>query len=115
MSTTTTYAVIYEDEDDGSVSAHVPDLAVYVSAPTMRKAQKLVRDGIEFFLADRAKQGSPPPKPSRTEYVAVRGTKIIKTVGAAAYALGSRTSVKKAAAARANGLKGGRPRKQARS
>jgi hypothetical protein len=37
MSTATkTYAVVYEDEDDGGVSAYVPDLAVFVSAPSMR-------------------------------------------------------------------------------
>ena len=37
MSTATkAYAVVYEDEGDGGVSAYVPDLAVFVSANILR-------------------------------------------------------------------------------
>jgi hypothetical protein len=115
MSTATkAYAVVYEDEGDGGVSAYVPDLAVYVSAPSMRQAQRLVREGIEIYMTELKKAGGEVPEPtSQTEYVSVRGTRTIKSVSALAAALGRRTSAKKAKSSAANGRKGGRPRKSA--
>jgi hypothetical protein len=114
MSATVAYAVVYEELEDGTVSAYVPDLAVYVSAPTRRQAQKDIRTGVTLQLAEMARSGQPlPPARSQTEYIAVKGHRAVKTINAAAAALGRRTSPIKAAAVRENGRKGGRPRKQA--
>lgn len=115
---TTRYPIVFEAEDSGAVSAYVPGLPVYAAADTVEKAEDAVRDLLALYVEDRRARGLDLPKPQTGVKVArvttSRGRSNVAIVGPAAL-LGHQRSLRKAAAARRNGRRGGRPPSPARS
>ena len=110
---TTHYPILLEAEATGAVSAYVPDLPVYAAGNTAEEAEQAIRHLLASYLSDRQAKGLPLPasrtivKVARINATALRST--VAIVSSAAL-LGRERSARKAAAARRNGLQGGRPR-----
>jgi predicted RNase H-like HicB family nuclease len=112
---TSHYPVVIEHEPNGTVSAYVVGLpGVFAAADTERRATAEIRKALKAHLAAVETLGIQSSIVRATLRVAKisSGRGIVTSVGFVGLGalMGRRRSPKKAAAARANGLKGGRPR-----
>lgn len=116
---TSHYPIVLEHEDNGSVSAYVVGVpGVFAAADSEGAAARAIRSALQahFAALQTLPRTSQPVRASlRVARITYRahGKPEVGLVGLGAL-LGRRRSIKKATAARANGRKGGRPRKSAR-
>jgi predicted RNase H-like HicB family nuclease len=110
---TTRYPILLQAEATGAVSAYVPGLPVCAAGNTADEAERAIRDRLASYLSDRQAKGLPLPASRTTVKVARINTTALRSTVAivsSAALLGRERSPRKAAAARRNGLRGGRPR-----
>ena len=111
MATVTHFPIVFEPEASGAVSAYVVGLPVYAQAPTEKAVARDILATLDAYLAAHPNAASGASiKVARRERHGQRSLSL-KSVAAL---VASRTSRRKAAAARANGRLGGRPRKSVR-
>ena len=104
------HPIVLETEASGAVSAYVPGLPVYAAADSHTKAERAIRAVLTAYL--EAHPGSRSDAQVRVARFSDRQKTKVHIVGVAAL-VGARRSATKARAARANGRRGGRPRKAA--
>ena len=104
------FPIVFEPEANGAISAYVVGLPVYAQTMTRRATARAIRVTLAAYL----KANPETPMPASTIQVAKVGPYARVSLLSPAALVGRRTSLKKAASSRANGLLGGRPRKQAR-
>jgi len=108
------FPIVMEPEASGTISAYVVGLPVYAQGPTPAKAEQAIRRTLAAYL-----EAHPDTESSRA-LIRVASVQCYRrqrpaeiTISSAASLIATGTSRRKAAAARANGLLGGRPRKTA--
>jgi len=107
------FPVVIERESNGSYSAWIAGLpGVYAAADTAAAAKRGIRGALTAHLRALKKSG-PQPKPKTVVTVLRWDAAGLKYVGVGAL-LGRSSSRAKAAAARRNGMRGGRPRANSR-
>jgi len=113
------YTVVVERESNGTYSAWVPGVpGAYASANSEAQARRGIQQALEAVLEWRATQASESAVETYASVWRLRHNPSARTaagrwqmVNPRASDLGRRTSPAKARASRANGAKGGRPRK----
>jgi predicted RNase H-like HicB family nuclease len=66
------YAVVFERADDGSWSAYAPDVpGVVAAAGTRDEAEVRMREALQLYGEELARQGESPPTP-RSEIAVIR-------------------------------------------
>jgi predicted RNase H-like HicB family nuclease len=113
------YPIVLEHETNGTVSAYVVGVpGVFAAADSERAAASAIRVALEAHLTalQSLPSATPPLRASLRVARITYGHELTPRVGVVGLGalLGRTRSAKKAAAARANGRKGGRPRKAAR-
>jgi predicted RNase H-like HicB family nuclease len=108
----TRYPIVFEAEESGAIGASVPGLSIYAAGDTAGEAEQAVRELLALYVDDRHARGLALPEPQTGVKVArvttVHGRSTVSILSPAAL-LGRQRSAKKAAAARRNGRRGGRP------
>jgi len=111
------FSVVFLHEDNGTVSAHPPELpGVYAIADTLGEARRGIRRALEGYLRELAERGWDVPV-RRADVAVVRVESCnsqprAQLVGVGAL-LGRKKSRAKATSSRENGRKGGRPKQSA--
>ena len=110
---TTRYPIVFETEENGAISAYVPDLPVYAAAETHHATERAIRQVLAAYLAEHPDLPSSRTTVKVARVAATRRGHVVTIVGAGAL-VGHLRSSRTAAASRANGARGGRPRRIAR-
>jgi predicted RNase H-like HicB family nuclease len=67
------YTAVFEQEAEGGWAAYVPDLpTVLASSDTRAETERLIREGIEFYLELLQESGKPlPPAAFQTQQIEI--------------------------------------------
>jgi predicted RNase H-like HicB family nuclease len=113
---TARYPIVLETEESGAVSAYVPGLPVYAAADTAAEAERALKELLALYFADlKVRQLELPASRALVKVARVTTTRRGSSVAIVSPAalVGRARSPRKAAAARVNGARGGRPRRSA--
>ncbi len=107
------FTAVFEQESNGTLSAWIVELpGVYAAADSLKEARSAILEALDAHLAALQALGKAPESRAEIGFVRYEPTsmpsKALRFVGLGAL-LGKKTSKAKAAAARRNGRKGGRP------